>query len=359
MSHPTTPFDPGTPLSQLIRLAIPLCREAQRRLPRPGPGRPDTFADWAIAVLVLIVVVKRRTTKDAQYRYLCEHRQGLVDGLGLPRFPARSTYFARYRRAHRLLKLALAVHAERAATRGRVDARCVAVDKTVVTARGPVWHHGQHAAGIRPRGVDVEATWTRTRCKGWVYGYGVEVVVSAAPTGPVWPLLGSTDPAAWREVRTLPAKVPLLPRCTRYVLVDRGYDSDTLGDAVEWNSHHRRTGRRLVGPQQVRHNARRPAKRAWRETRQRQQKRWRRQRRRRFSKTNAGRALYRRRGQTVEPFFDWFKAAFGLSQQAWHRGLDNNRTMVLAALLAYQVMLRYNRLKRRKEGGIQWILDAV
>jgi putative transposase len=80
-------------------LAIPICRQAERLRPPPGPGRPVDFADWALAVLVLIVIVKRRVTKNAQYRFLREHRAPLVVWLGLPRFPARSTYFDRYRRA--------------------------------------------------------------------------------------------------------------------------------------------------------------------------------------------------------------------------------------------------------------------
>jgi hypothetical protein len=29
-------------------------------------------------------------------------------------------------------------------------------------------------------------------------------------------------------------------------------------------------------------------------------------------------------------------------EHVWHRGLDNNRTQVLAAIFAYQVLLRYN-----------------
>jgi hypothetical protein len=359
MTYPTTPFDPGTPLHELVRMAIPICREAERLLPRRGPGRPVEFADWAFAVLVLIVVVKRRTTKGAQYRFLHEHRRPLIRWLGLPRFPARSTYFDRYRRAARLLAPALKVHADWLSKRRRVDARCVAADKTLVTARGPAWSNGLRAKGERPKGVDAEAAWSYSQCKGWVYGYGVEVVVSAGATGPVWPLLGSVDPAPRREARTFPEKIARLPEATRYVLADIGYDSDALGEAIEWDAEGRRTGRRFVCPQQVRHNARRPAKRVWRETRRRKRKRWRRRRRRRFVESPGGRALYRRRGKTVEPFFDWLKALFDFGDRVWHRGLDNNRTMILAALLTYQLLLRYNRLKGQINGQIRWILDAL
>lgn len=359
MTHLTTLSDSGAPLHQLVRMAMVICRQAQPEQPQPGPGRPVDFADWTVAVLVLVAILKRRLTKGAQYRFLCEHRHALIQWLGLPRFPARSTYFGRYRDAHHLLARALRLHAAWAAKRGRIDARCVAVDKTLIAARGPVWHKGQRARGERPPGVDAEATWSYSPSKGWVYGYGIEVVVSAAATGPVWPLLGSVDPAKQREPRTFPEKIAGLPASTRYVLADTGYDSDAVGEAIEWDGQGRRTGRRFVCPQQKRHNARRSTKKLWRETKRRQQKRWRRDRRGRFFKSRGGRALYRRRGKTVEPFFNWFKTLFDVNTQVWHHGLENNRTMILAALLAYQILLRFNRLKKRTNGQIQWILDGL
>src|SRR5262245_59427280 len=107
-------------------MAIPICRRAERLLPRRGPGRPGAFADWAGALPVLIAVVKRRTTKGAQYRFLHEHRRPLIRWLGRPRCPARSTPFGRYRRAARRLAPARKVHAAWLAPRRRVDARCVA-----------------------------------------------------------------------------------------------------------------------------------------------------------------------------------------------------------------------------------------
>ncbi len=40
-----------------------------------------------------------------------------------------------------------------------------------------------------------------------------------------------------------------------------------------------------------------------------------------------------------------FKALFNLEEHVWHTGLDNNRTQSLAALLLYQLLLVYNRVK--------------
>ena len=97
MDHPiAVPLDPATPLRRLIALAVPICRRGELDLPPRGPGRPVEFPEWALAVPALVAVAKRLTTKSAQYRYLATHAADLVGRLGLGRFPARSTYFARH-----------------------------------------------------------------------------------------------------------------------------------------------------------------------------------------------------------------------------------------------------------------------
>jgi hypothetical protein len=359
MDHLTAPFDPAAPLRHLIRLAIPICRLAEPLLPPRGPGRPVEFPEWAVAVMALVAVAKRLTSKSAQYRYLRAHAAALIGRLGLDRFPTRSTYFRRYRTAYLLLSEALAAHARHAAARGRIDVRCAAADKTLIAAAGPAWHKAQRARGERPPGADAEASWSRSAHDGWVYGYGLEVAVSAPRSGAIWPLVGSTDPAHLREARTFPAKLPALPGGARYVLVDMGYDSNDLAEAVEYDGEGRRTGRRLVGPQQVRHNARRPPARPWRSSRRRARRRERRGERRRFYDGRFGRSLYKRRGATVEPFFGHFKDLFGLGEHAWHAGLGNNRTQLLAALVLYQILLVYNRIRGGGNAEVKWILDLL
>ena len=85
----------GTCLADRVKLAIPICRAAQRQCPRTGPGRPPTFEDWQIAVLILVAVLNRRKSKSAQYRFLHKRRKPLKGWLRLRRFPRRSTYFGR------------------------------------------------------------------------------------------------------------------------------------------------------------------------------------------------------------------------------------------------------------------------
>jgi hypothetical protein len=345
----------GDGLESLVRAAVPLCREAERRCPRRGPGRKPTVPDWVVAVLIMAATAKRRKSKSAQYRFLREHRRRLSGWMECDDFPGRTQYFDRFRRAHRLLQAALELHGCRAIERGWTDARAAAVDKSLIAARGPHWHRRDRLRDRVPAGVDVEATWTYSEYHGWLEGYGYEVVVSAGKRGVVWPLLASVEPANVREHRTFPMKIDRLPPQVRYVLADSGYDANDLAEAVESGAVAGRR-RRFVCPLQ---RPKRQARRRWRETRRRLARRLRRERRREWMSHPFARRLYARRGVTVEPFNEWFKTLFELHDRAWHRGLDNNRTQILAALFTYQLLLAYNHRRGRNDAQVAYILDGL
>lgn len=349
----------GTCLETLVKMAVPVCRQAEIECPRTGPGCKPQISDWVMAVLIMVVVLKQRKSKSSQYRFLAAHRQSLLRWLDVKRFPARSTYFDRYRRAYRLFEQAIAIEGRRAVERGLTDARCVAVDQSIVPARGPRWNKRQRARGRVPRGADLEATWTYSDYHGWVLGYSYEVVVTAEKNGTVWPLLASAHPASQHPCHSFPRKIARLPKPTRYVLADAGYDSNASGEAIEYQACGRRTQRRFVCPQIYRRGEHRRPRQPRIEAGRRRLHRQRREARRRYYESAQGKRLFSQRGCTVEPFNDWLKSRFDLHERAWHRGLDNNRSQFLASIFSYQMLLRYNRQQRRKNAQIQWILDVL
>ena len=97
----------GTCLASLVKMSVPLCQRAEREHPRTGPGRKPDIPDWVLAVLIMVAILKRKKSKSAQYRFLDEHCRELKVLLGTRKFPARSTYFDRYRRAYRLFAYAI------------------------------------------------------------------------------------------------------------------------------------------------------------------------------------------------------------------------------------------------------------
>jgi hypothetical protein len=349
----------GACLAELVMLAIAICQQAEQACPRRGPGRKPEFPDWQMAVLIMVAIAKRKKSKSAQYRYLEEHQNVLAELMNTERFPGRTTYFDRYRRASTLFTAAIRLLGAKAVRYGWADAEVVAVDKSLVAARGRVRHRHKGRNRRVGRGVDRDARWSRNEHDGWVYGYGYEVVVTCGKNGVLWPVLASADQANRAESVSFREKIPDLPRQTRYVLADRGYDADDNCEAIEWTDENRRTGRRYLCPTIERFNARRERREAWKESRERKRRRTHREARKKFLQTKRGKALYARRSKTVEPFNSWFKALFELEDRVWHRGLDNNRTQLTAALFTYQLLLEINHKHGKTNGQIKWILDAL
>jgi hypothetical protein len=350
----------GTCLATLVRMAIPFCRAAQRQCPRTGPGRKPEFDDWKMAVLIMVAILQRRKSKSAQYRWVKEHAKVLLRWLRLPRLPARSTFFERYRRIHRLFLIAIELQGRHAIRHGMAHARTIAVDKSLVQARGPQWHPCDRKAGRVPerlRGVDRESTWTFSKHHGWVQGYSYEVVVTAGKALSVFPLLASVDRANLSEHVSFGPKIEHLPEGTKHVLADCGYDNDRFGERIEWTKDQRRTGRRFLCPRNLRNigSGKRPPPAITRLSPRRRH----RLQRLAFYESCSGKRLYSRRARSVEPFNEWFKSSFELDKQAWHRGLASNQTQILAAIFCYQLLLRYNRRLQRRNGQIRWILDGL
>lgn len=351
----------GTCLEALVRMAAPLLREAERRCPRTGPGAKPDIPDWLIGVLIMVAVLKRRKSKSAQFRFLSDKatRQRIAEAAGCEDFPSRSTFFRRYKRAHHLFRAAIRLQGDKAIAEGVADPEVVAMDKSLIAGRGPLWHKRDRQAGRIPKGlhgVDQETTWGCSQHDGWVQGYSFEVVVTATTGSTVFPLVASADTASAKETKTCREKLVALPENTHYVLVDSGYDSNELAEQVEYDAEDRRIGRRFLCPENRRGSKRR---RGASVLQPRDEHHRRRLQRRKFLKGRTGKRLYARRGQTVEPFNDWFKGLFELDHQVWHRGLDNNRTQMLAAIFAYQLLVRYNRRRGNENGQVKWIMDGL
>jgi hypothetical protein len=348
----------GTCIGALVRMAVPLLKTAEQKYPRTGPGAKPVLPDWFMAALIMIAVLHRKKTKSAQFRFLSAQRGPLAQWLDYEEFPSRATYFRRYRRAHRLFRGAIRLQGLRALADGVTDARDLVADKSLMAARGPVWHKSDQKADRQRAGVDREAGWGYSEHDAWVYGFSYEVVVTATPQQTVFPLLFSVDRGNTSEQRSFAAKIADLPSSTETVSVDSGYDSNELGERIEWNAQGRRTGRRFLCPENPRNHGRQKRKPGGADA-SRARSRQRRRQRRAFLESARGRRIYARRKKTVEPFNEWFKALFELEDRVWHRGLENNRTQLAAALFVYQLLVRYNHRCGRRNGQVRWLMDEL
>lgn len=349
----------GALLDELVKIGSDYCQRAERLHPRIGPGRPPDIPDWVLAVMVMVAVMLRKKSKSSQYVWWKNHRVEFAAWFVGQRFPGRSTFFDRYRRCRQVLQHAIVLQGQAAVEKGWADAHCVALDKSLIAGRGRNWSPRDRRQGKLRKRVDRDTTWGYSTHDGWVQGYSFEVVVTAGKMRVNWPLAASADAASRSEQKSCLEKVSLLPQETYFVLADSGYDSNAVGEAVEWNENGRRTGRRFLCPEVRRPQFGKPRKASSRETRKRQHHRRLRDARRKMFQSPKGKRLYARRKTTVEPFNSHLKQLFDLEDRTWHWGLQNNQTQILAAIFSYQTLLTYNHRRRQRDSCIKRLLDAL
>jgi hypothetical protein len=308
--------------------------------------------------MILCGVLKKKKSKSAQYRLITQphNAQMLKRLLHIQRLPARSSFFDRYKRIWPVVHKAIELQGRAAIREHVVDARVVAADKSLLKARGPQWNVKDRKRNKVPkylRGLDRQADWGKSDYHGWVYGYSYETLVTASKNSLIFPLLASVDVASTNEHKSVVDKLSRLPPSTTTVLVDPGYDSNDLADQVELDAKERPNGRRYVCPPQKGFVSDKPEK------GRRERQRRRRVARLAFLRSRRGHALYARRKETVEPFNGTFKALFELDDHVWHRGLQNNRALVLTAFFAYQLLVRAHWKRGGRDAQIQYILDGL
>jgi len=349
----------GRPLEEIVAIAIKFAMAAELELPRTGPGAKPTVPDWVLAVMVAVGVLLRKKSKNAQHGWWCDHRAEFQRWFSGQPFPGRSTFYDRYRRVWKLFQKAIDLQGQEAVDKGWANAEVVAADKSLIAGRGRPWGPGDRRRGHVPKRVDRDTTWSYSKHHGWVQGYSFEAVVTATAKGACWPLAASCDTASGSEQKSCLSKFDRLPHETTHVLADAGYDSNAVAESVERQADGRRTGRRFLCPEVPRPNNGKPRQKKSRQSHERQRhRRWREERRVYFHSA-VGRRLYARRKTTVEPFNSHLKLLFDLEDRVWHWGLDNNRSMVLGAIFAYQTLLTFNHRRKKRNRCIKCILDRL
>jgi len=293
---------------------VPLPAVAGSPLTR-GRGRPAVYPDRLFLKALVVMIVRRLARVGTFLAVLSEPtaemrrlRALLTDERG--RFPSRRTWERRLARVPVALPAQICCLGHHLVA--RLDpwagyGRAAAIDSTVLRACGGVWHKKDREAGVVPHtSIDTEAHWTKSGWHGWVYGYKLHLVVTAAA---VWiPLAADLTPA---NVADNEAALPLLddmPETVRYVLGDRHYNAPDVRDACA------RRGRILVAS---RHGA--------------------------YPHHDAGvevrRVFHKLRSLAIENFNEHFKTIFGGHAQVPVRRLQPTRRFALGAVLVYQLTL--------------------
>lgn len=259
--------------------------------PPKKPGRPYTYPPLVILKCFIVMVWLKLDSHRGLYgKFTCGTDEAalLKEACGLPegRLPSRRTFDRRFTSLASDLKGRIRTMANLFCEREIANASIVSTDSVLLKANGNIWHRKQMKQGMVPCGnIDVEAHWGKSRCKGWVYGYKGCVTVTALQ--PTVPLYASLATANVNDTTFYPELVETLPFDARFNVADTGFDDSELYAT----SRHRRM--RLVTP--VRLYKSTPFERV---------------KLAEFYNSTMGKALYRLRSISVEPFISQLKELF-------------------------------------------------
>jgi hypothetical protein len=301
-------------------------------------GGPKFYSEKTMFKVYVVSLLKQLWAHRSLWRY--RSRMPLVAAAcGLARIPDRRTLDRRLaeiapqaERQIQALGLTLSLEAVTAAT-------VAASDGSAVATPGPVWHKKDKAAGIIPEGlhgVDVEADWIQSAYPGWVYGYKAHVSITVAPTT-VRVVLDACVTGSACESHVLQARLKDWPPLLRTLLLDAGYaDGALIAACAERGIEVLAPLSKLVGKSTPRDRRDRAA----------------------YLASPQGKARYRQRGSSIEPFFGTIKDFFHLDPLP-RQGKTNASVFILLALYAWDLIVLFNFISDRPLGAVKPVLDLL
>lgn len=251
-------------------------------------------------------------------------------GLSVSHFPpSRRTFDRRLKTMSTDIKERIATMGSLFVSEGFVKPYVVAVDSALLKSKGHVWHASSMKEGVVPySGIDTDARWGFSHTKWWVFGYKLHVVSSTDPSSTIIPLSADVTTANVSDKPVYPDLISCLYseilKKVHYVVADPGYDDQDLYDFSMNN------GFQLVYP--IRRYKNTPEERLKLAD---------------FYQSALGQVVYSRRRTSIEPLFEHIKSVFRIDPVPVS-GLVNVRSIVLLAILLYQILVYYN-CKVRKD----------
>lgn len=282
-----------------------------------GPGRPRVYTDRLFLKALVVMIVRHLHTVTELLSVLDQPtpemralRLLLTEG---GKFPSRRTWERRLKGLPGALPAqigCLGRHLVELIRPWASSGRAVALDSTVLRARGGVWHKKDREAGKVPHtSIDTEAHWTKSGWHGWVYGWKLHLATTVAG---VWiPLAARLTPANEADSTLAAELLEELPpgEEARFVLGDAHYNAPEVRQLCESQ------GRILVA------SGHRGA----------------------YPHTDAGvgvrRVFHELRSRAIENFNGQFKSIFDGGGQVPTKGLANTARFALGAVLVYQIAL--------------------
>lgn len=244
---------------------------------------------------------------------------------GLAQVPDRRTFDRRLKTISIDIKERITVMTRMFVCEKTIDPYIVAIDSTLLKAKGHIWHKSSMKKGIVPRsGIDTDARWGFSHTKGWIFGYKLHMI---STTGSIIVPLAADFTTA--NVQDNQMYNPMISSSLfieiRYMMGDSGYDDHKLYDLST------KRGFELVCPvQRYEHT---PADRL---------------KLIQFYESELGQAIYSLRSKSIEPLIEHIKSVFRIDPLPV-RGYHKASGIVLLSVLLYQILVYYNYKTRHSQ----------
>jgi hypothetical protein len=126
----------------------------------------------------------RLDSNNALHKFLeldYPYNRKILKKCGLTQIPDRRTFDRRLKTISIDIKERIAIMTSLFVYEKMIDPYIVAIDSTLLKAKGHAWHKSSMNKGIIPRsGVDTDARWGFSHTKGWLFGYKLHLISSTA-----------------------------------------------------------------------------------------------------------------------------------------------------------------------------------
>jgi Transposase DDE domain len=305
-------------------------------------GRPYVYSSTVILRCFIVRLWFRMDSNNALHEFLgmdYAYNKKIMKACGLTEIPDRRTFDRRLKTISIDIKERIATMTSLLVHEKIIDPYIVAIDSTLLKARGHVWHKSSMDKGIVPRsGIDTDAKWGFSHTRGWIFGYKLHLISSTGSiivplaadftTANVQdnqlynPMISSSSSSPSQSSSSLSSSL-FLETC--YMIADSGYDDHDLYDLSVSK------GFQLVCPvQRYEHT---PADRL--ELIQ-------------FYESELGQAIYSWRSKSIEPLIEHIKSVFRIDPLPV-RGYQMAAGIVLLSVLLYQILVYYNYKTRHSQ----------
>ena len=194
-------------------------------------GRPYVYTQTVMLRCFVVRMWFRLDSNRALHDFLAmdyyPYNRKIMKACGLTSLPDRRTFDRRLKTISPDIKERISSMGNLFVKEKLVDPYIVAIDSTLLRAKGHLWHKSSMIKGVVPRsGIDTDARWGFSHSKGWIFGYKLHITASTGSL--IIPLSADFTQADVQDNQIYPTITSSLPQGVRYMSADSGYDDHKL-----------------------------------------------------------------------------------------------------------------------------------